>query len=155
MGWIRVQMASGEIAERGAQMWGCTERTVRNYIVAARTKLEHDAEKERPYRRHQMRGTLRLMLKSAMSDKQWGVARLIAKDLRELDGLDVLPGIRVEHSGTVEHRDSNMATEDKRRRMQDLLSMGAARSRANGRSHIEQLADERAARRGNGSGEPN
>ncbi len=102
---MSVGMSKASIAKDISEKTGVTERTVRKNILAIEASWAEEAEAEGlgPLRRNQTRQLLRAIVRAAMKDRKYNAAIAGVSRLMELDGLK--QAFKVEHSGTVEHRD--------------------------------------------------
>jgi len=111
-------MGCREIQARISREFNCTERTIRNDIVKVEKQWAVESEAEAPHRRHQTRMLLRRIIQKAMADKQYGAATSAAGRLMDLDGLKI---VKVEHSGGISHTVADMTSDDKRRKLNELM----------------------------------
>lgn len=120
---MSVGMSKASIAKDISEKTGVTERTVRKDILKIEASWAEEAEAEGlgPLRRNQTRQLLRAIVRAAMKDRKYNAAISGVNRLMELDGLK--QAMKIEHSGTVEHRDA-------KDELADILDGIAARQRA-------------------------
>ena len=96
-----------------------------------RATWEAESRLDRPQRREQMRHTLGRIMRSAMAAGKHGPAVQAARALMDLDGLTTL---NLEVSGKVEHHVTAMTSDEKRKRLEQLLGAASERPIVEARS---------------------
>lgn len=119
----------GQVQAEFAPKHKITERQIRKDIEQVRTQWAKEAEAEGKgdYRRNMLRRKLDEIYTRALKAGAYNAAVAAANRLMELDGLKV---VKVEHSGKVEHDVKDMTSDDKRKRLENLLNAANERKKS-------------------------
>lgn len=100
-----------------------SQRTAYSTVKRAYAQLEGDDKIERPMRKHQLRETLRVILRKALAGARpnYGAALRACRELALLDGLYSPTEINVGGDITVEHQIRKMTSHDKRTELANLM----------------------------------
>jgi hypothetical protein len=128
---LALQMGHTDIVNTVVKRFPVSERTARNDIKRAYEKWDAECLAEKPYRRGQLRQTLRKLLQMALKKSDLRAAIAVCDRLARLDGLNEVTQLEV--TAKVEADLDKMTSDDKRRRLDELLGKAySRRASANG-----------------------
>lgn len=115
---MALQRPPGEIANGLVEKFGVAKRTAYGDIERGYASLEEDAQREKPARRHQLRATLRTILRKALVANNLLAALKACQEIARIDGMYAPVEVQHEHQHTV----NDLTSADKRKELHALLT---------------------------------